>query len=84
MCHTKYNDGLKNQLNILATKDTDECDFGKGGRAKLRENKKEKKYMDRSIGAGSHSPFTSRGLTLNNRIQVVELAQFEENKVREI
>ena len=41
----------KNQLNILATKDTDECDFDKGRRAKLRENKKEKKDMDRSIGA---------------------------------
>ena len=84
ICHSKYNEGGKNMLDFLAINDDDGTEFGKGGRCKRRKMNKEQKDTERSLEAGNISPFADRGLTLDSRIQIVELAQFEDSKAREI
>mmetsp|Transcript_11045 Transcript_11045/g.12639 ORF Transcript_11045/g.12639 Transcript_11045/m.12639 type:complete len:390 (-) Transcript_11045:6-1175(-) len=83
ICHSKFNEGRSNILNVLATKDGDSCDFDTGGKAKLRSVTKENKSNLRSTQTGTPSQFVARGLTLESRIQIIELAQFEDSKKSE-
>jgi len=88
VCHTKFKDDTKNKLNVLAAQHDGDggCKFGKDGRSKKRKNKKINSDIIRSIvvETGTRSPFANRGLTLDDRVQIIKLAQFEDNKVREI
>ena len=84
ICHTKYYKGGKNMLNLVAINDDDDTEFKKGVIYKQRKMNKEHKDTERSLEAGDISPFAARGTTLDSRVQIVELAQFEDSKAREI
>ena len=84
MCRTKFKDNNKHKLNVLATDDGDDYEFGKDGHSKKRQNKKINSDIIRSIETGARSPFENRGLTVDDRIQIIELENFEDNKVWEI
>lgn len=81
--HSKHNENRENVLNILAINDEDDCAFGKGGREKRRNLTKVKKHINRDLDTGNSSPFAARGLTLDSRIQIIELAQFQDSTVIE-
>ena len=90
VCDSKYNENQTNRLNILTANDDgdDDCAFGgKGRKMKARQIslKVKEETVVRSIETTgmTSSPFVTRGLTLESRIQIIELAQVEDSKVRE-
>ena len=82
VCFTKYNEEGTNILSLLCVNDKDDCKFGKGGRTESRKRMKSDKNEVRDIETGA-SPFLARGLTIATRMEIIELAQFEDSKVRE-
>ena len=82
MCFTKYNEEGTNNLSVLCVNDNDDCKFGKGGRTESRKRLKSDRNEVRDIETGT-SPFVARGLTIGSRMEIIELAQFEDSKVRE-
>lgn len=83
VCLSKYNEDGKNLLNVLALNDGDDHDFGKGGRSESRKRLKKNKDDLRQLETGTVSPFAARGLPLDTRMQIIEVAQFEDSKMRE-
>lgn len=63
--------------------DGDGCAFGKGGRTKAGQIAQKIKKTTCSIETGMTSSFAVRGLTLDTRIKIIELVQFEDSKVME-
>ena len=82
VCFTKYNEEGTNHLSVLCVNDEDDCKFSKGGRTVSRKRQKIDKNEVRDIETGS-SPFSSRGLSIATRMEIIELAQYEDSKVRE-
>ena len=83
VCMTKYNEGRTNELTCLQINDDDVKD-GEGGRAVARKKAKTSKDDTRDLNAGcGESPFAERGLSVEARVQVIEVAQFESHKIRE-
>lgn len=78
ICHTKYNDRGENLLNILSINDEDGVDTTSTSRASSRNSMKEEKNKVRAIEAGDSTIFNSRGYTIDSRIQMVEIAQFQD------
>ena len=85
VCLTKYNDGGKNTLTTLAMNDDDLGDLeGGSGREGARKKAKLLKDEQRSIETGEEeSPFKTRGLTMDDRVQLIEVSQMEEQKWRD-
>jgi len=86
VCLTKYNDGGKNVLSVLATKDADNEDDSIGdstSRSSARKKAKLEKDGLRSIECGNDSVFKNRGMTMDARVQVIEISQVEDMKWRE-
>ena len=83
ICLIKYNDGGINKLNVLEIND-DDIKNVESGRGSARKKAKLTKDDTRDISAGyAISPFASRGLSVEARVQVIEVAQFETQKIRE-
>ena len=86
VCLTKYNDGGKNVLSVLDTNDSDNEDDIIGdstSRSSARKKAKLEKDGLRSIESGNESVFKSRGMTMDARVQVIEISQVEDMKWRE-
>ena len=86
ICITKYNDGGKNILTVLATNDDDLGEYlnGSSGRDGARKKVKLTKDEQRSIEIGEEqSPFKTCGLTMDDRVQLMEVLQIEEQKWRD-
>ena len=83
VCLTKYNDGGSNNLTVLQIND-DDVKNGESGRGGARKKAKTSKDDTRDVSAGcDESPFAARGLSVEARVQVIEVAQFESQKIRE-
>ena len=85
VCLTKYNSGGKNTLTTLTMNDDDLGDL-EGGSGREGAGKKAKLLKDeqRSIETGEEeSPFKTRGLTMDDRVQLIEVSQMEEQKWRD-
>ena len=81
---TKYNDVGENVLCSLAINDGDDNEDKLGGRLDARKKAKTSKDEDRSIAAmHKNSAFAERGLTIDQKMNMVELAQLEEQKWRD-
>ena len=81
---TAYNEGRKSKLAVLATKDEDGGGRNASGRAVARKKAKLTKDMGRSADTGSpNGPFAKRGLSMDTRIQLIEVAQLEDQKCRD-
>ena len=78
ICHTKYNDRSENLLNILSKNDEDGVNDTDASRACSRKSTKTTKDKIRAIEAGDSSIFNSRGYTIDSRMQMVEIAQFQD------
>ena len=83
ICYSKYNAHGENLLNVLAKNDEDAVSGTDESRAKSRSNLKKTKDQERSIESGDVSPFNKRGYGLDSRMQMVEIAQFEEAQARD-
>ena len=80
---TKYNEGGNNNLTVLQVKD-DDINGEDSGRMAARKKTKLDKDDNRDIAAASvFSPFVTRGLSVEARVQVIEVAQFESQKIRD-
>ena len=80
----KYNDVGENVLCSLAIHDGDDNEDELGGRLDARKKAKTSKDEDRSIAAmHKNSAFAEQGLTIDRKINMVELAQLEEQKWRD-
>ena len=83
ICCSKYNDGGENHLNVLAKNDDDAVAGTDSSRSKSRLSVKSEKDKMRSIETGDNSLFNNRGLTLDSKMQMVEIAQFEDAQARD-
>ena len=83
MCYSKYNTNGENMLNFLAKNDEDAVPTSDASRSQSRSSVKTNKDQQRSIESGDHSLFGKRGYTLDTRLQMVEIAQFEEAQARD-
>ena len=72
-----------NWLNVVACNDDDRTSFGKGGWKESRKRLKVNKDAERDEETGQVSPYKARGLTMDTRMQIIEVAQFEDAKIRE-
>ena len=74
---------MTNNLTSLQIND-DDIKVDKSGRGVARKKAKKSKYDTTDISAGcADSPFAARGLSVEARVQVIEVAQFESQKIRE-
>ena len=81
---TKYNETGENLLCTFATIDDDDFDSDEGGRENFRKRAKLNKDEQISIkDLSQDSPFKSRGLSIEQRMGIVELAQIQEQKWRD-
>ena len=73
---TKYSDVGENKLSSLAINDDDNRKDDEGGRMSARKKTKVSKDEERSIDAiNMNSIFAQRGLTIDQRVHIVEVAQ---------
>ena len=80
---TKYNEGSNNNLTVLQVNDGD-IDVDDSGRMLARKKAKKDKDNNRDMAAALvYSPFVARGLSVEARVQVIEVAQFEAKEIRE-
>jgi len=80
---SKYNEEGNNWLNVLAANDDDNCQFGKWGQEESRKRFKTEKDGIRDLETGTVSLFVARGLSLDTLMKIIEVAQFEDSKIRE-
>ena len=78
ICHTKYNDRRENLLNILSKNDNDAVVDTDKSRLCARKNMKSNRDNMRALQCGDSNIFKSRGYTIDSRIQMVEIAQFND------
>ena len=76
LCHTKYNDRRENLLNILSKNDEDAVHTTDASRSSARKSTKNEKDKIRAINSGDSKLFHSRGFTMDSRIQMIKIAQF--------
>ena len=77
---TKYNDDGEDVLSILTSDGGSKRD-GDESRSDYRKKAKANKNNDRSIAAGAdHKSFCQRGLSIEARLYVIEMAQVEDSK----
>ena len=75
-CHTKYNDRGENCLNNLAKDDEEGVAMTAKSRREARKNRANEKDEVRSIETAQSGIFGERGLNIDTRIQIIEMAQF--------
>lgn len=74
---TKYNEGGNNNLTVLQVND-DDINGEDSGRMVPRKKVKIDKDDNRDMASASvYSPFVARGLSVEARVQVIEVEQFE-------
>ena len=83
ICHTKYNDKRENKLNFVCVNNRDAVKRTASSRAEGRKKAKKDKDEVRSIASGDKELFNGRGYTMDTRMQMVEIAQFEVARKRE-
>lgn len=83
ICFSKYNEGGENHLNFLAKNDDEAVASTDASRAKSRVSVKDGKDEERSIATNNNKLFNGRGYSLDSRMQMVEIAQFEDAQVRD-
>ena len=83
ICHTKYNDRRENMLNFLSKTDEEGVADTAKSRSSARQIAKNDKDAIRSIESGDRSIFNSLGMTIDSRMQMVEIAQLEDIQRRE-
>ena len=67
----------------MEANDDENCQFGEGGRKESRKRLKTINDDSRDSETGIVSPFVTRGLSLDTRMQIIEVAQFEDSKIKE-
>ena len=83
ICFSKYNEGGENHLNILAKNDEEAVSGTDSSRSQSRLQSKNSRDKQRSLDTGTDSVFNTRGLTLDSKMQMVEIAQFEDAQARD-
>ena len=83
LCCSKYNDGETNHLNILAKNEDEAVTATDASRSQSRISSKKEKDKVRAIGGNNSSIFNSRGLSIDSKMQMVEIAQFEDAQARD-
>ena len=78
LCHTKYNDRHENLLNILSKNDEDAVHGADASRSSSRKSTKSEKDRIRAIHSGDPKMFNHRGFSIDSRMQMVEIAQFND------
>ena len=82
VCHTKYNDRGENLLNCLCVKEQDSVATTSKSRKDAQKAAATEKNSFCSIEVGNPGMFGKRGLHIDSRLQIIEIAQFEEAKDR--
>ena len=80
---TKHKDGDVNTLDVVSTNDDDKIELPVKGRSRHRKKMKLLKDNERSRATSSddeRSLFTQRGLSVDTRLQMTEMAQIEHSK----
>ena len=76
----KYKEGDNNNITVIQIKDND-INGDDSGRMVARKKSKTDKDENRDMAAASvYSHFVARGLSVDARFQVLEVAQFESQK----
>ena len=78
ICHSKYNEYHANMLNLLSNNDDGAVNTTDATHTILRKSVKATKNEICSINTGDSSMLNSRGYTLESRIQIVEIAQYQD------
>ena len=81
---TKYNDSDDDALSVFDVEDRNRRDGDKGSRDDCRKKRKIEKDDERSIAVATGSITSSssnlRGINMNTRLQMIELAHFQDSK----
>ena len=83
ICHSKYNARGENMLNCLAISEEDAVASSSKSRLDARTKATKDKHSVRASQVASSGLLDERGMNLDSRLQIIEIAQFEDAKDRE-